>query len=318
MADEVGHMDSNECEGNESRIGCGRLNPAGVVSVSSVTNDDGTVTRVFTEKESFTNGNMVTEHLIETRMDVSGDGKVLGSKRNESARSYEILAASSSTPSKGFEGRHLVDDVRVEATVKIQACRRIDGGDGFKRLKDECEDTFTRAGAEYELGRWSAAAMAYSNLIVQVEKLERLDEGRKMAAAARIRAESAAKVQTEKAQPSAPTVVQVQLPQPDKEVVRREVKMSALLESAKEYAEKERWKECLATVNAVLELNPNNRDAKQLKWRAQNGIETANSPMFATPQNTLRGGRGANGLEPLNQDMPKDDWRHQQGTKFFK
>ena len=139
-----------------------------------------------------------------------------------------------------------------------------------------------------------------------------------MAAAARIRAESAAKVHAEKPTPPAPAVVQVQLPQPDKEVARREVKMSALLESAKEYAEKERWKECLAAVNAVLELNPNNRDAKQLKWRAQNGIETANSPMFATPQNTLRGGRGANGLEPLNQDMPKDDWRHQQGTQFFK
>ena len=216
------------------------------------------------------------------------------------------------------EDRHHVDDVRVEATVKIQACRRIDGGDGFKRLKDECEDTFTRAGAEYELGRWLAAATVYSNLIVQVEKLERLDEGRRMAAAARIRAESAAKVHAEKTTPPAPAVVQVQLPQPDKEVARREVKMSALLESAKEYAEKERWKECLAAVNAVLELNPNNKDAKQLKWRAQNGIETANSPMFATPQNTLRGGRGANGLEPLNQDMPKDDWRHQQGTKFFK
>lgn len=90
----------------------------------------------------------------------------------------------------------------------------------------------------------------------------------------------------------------------------------SLFQAAKGFAEKKRWRECLDTVNVILELDPNHRQAQQLKARAENGLETKDSPRVATPQNTLQGSRDANGLELLNQRNADDDWRHKK-SKFF-
>ena len=91
---------------------------------------------------------------------------------------------------------------------------------------------------------------------------------------------------------------------------------NSLFQAAKGFAEKKRWRECLDTVNVILELDPNHRQAQQLKARAENGLETKDSPRVATPQNTLQGSRDANGLELLNQRNADDAWRHKK-SKFF-
>ena len=91
---------------------------------------------------------------------------------------------------------------------------------------------------------------------------------------------------------------------------------NSLFQAARGFAEKKRWQECLDTVNVILELDPNHRQAQLLKARAENGLETKDSPRVATPQNTLQGSRDANGLELLNQRNADDDWRHKK-SKFF-
>jgi len=55
---------------------------------SIVTNDNGSVTRSFTECNVTTNGNMVTEHRRETRTTLDTEGNVLESSTSEYAQSY--------------------------------------------------------------------------------------------------------------------------------------------------------------------------------------------------------------------------------------
>lgn len=98
--------------------------------------------------------------------------------------------------------------------------------------------------------------------------------------------------------------------------LRQKTDVTAMIQTAKALAESKRWKECQLTVKAILELDPNNRQAERLRDRAENGLSTQNSPRAATPQNTLGGARGANGLEILNQRKADDDWRHPQSGYF--
>ena len=55
-----------------------------------VTNDNGTVSRTFTECSVATNGSMVTEHRRETRTTLDADGNMLESSTSEYAQSYAI------------------------------------------------------------------------------------------------------------------------------------------------------------------------------------------------------------------------------------
>ena len=60
-------------------------------TVSSVTtNDNGSVSRTFTESTVTTNGNMVTEHRRETRTNMDMDGNVLETSTSEYAQSYPV------------------------------------------------------------------------------------------------------------------------------------------------------------------------------------------------------------------------------------
>ena len=60
-------------------------------SESSVTtNDNGSVSRVFTESTVTTNGNMVTERRRETRTNMDMDGNVLETSTSEYAQSYPV------------------------------------------------------------------------------------------------------------------------------------------------------------------------------------------------------------------------------------
>jgi len=57
---------------------------------SVVTNDNGSVSRAFTECNVTTNGNMVTEHRRETRTTLDTDGNVLESSTSEYSQSYTV------------------------------------------------------------------------------------------------------------------------------------------------------------------------------------------------------------------------------------
>jgi len=60
-------------------------------TVSSVTtNDNGSVSRLFTESTVTTNGNMVTEHRRETRTNMDMEGNVLETSTSEYAQSYPV------------------------------------------------------------------------------------------------------------------------------------------------------------------------------------------------------------------------------------
>ena len=87
--------------------------------------------------------------------------------------------------------RPLVDAVRVEASVKIAACRRISDEDGFRKLKGECEDALARAVAEYEVEHWAASASAYTDVVERCESAIRLDEAREQAVSSRQKSEAA-------------------------------------------------------------------------------------------------------------------------------
>ena len=68
---------------------------------SVVTNDNGSVSRTFTECTVTTNGNMVTEHRRETRTTLDTDGNMLESSTSEYAQSYSVgdFGAASLKPS---------------------------------------------------------------------------------------------------------------------------------------------------------------------------------------------------------------------------
>ena len=57
---------------------------------SVVTNDNGSVSRTFTECTVTTNGSMVTEHRRETRTTLDGEGNMLESSTSEYAQSYSV------------------------------------------------------------------------------------------------------------------------------------------------------------------------------------------------------------------------------------
>ena len=66
-----------------------------------VTNDNGSVSRTFTECTVTTNGSMVTEHRRETRTTLDTDGNMLESSTSEYAQSYSVgdIGAASLKPS---------------------------------------------------------------------------------------------------------------------------------------------------------------------------------------------------------------------------
>ena len=68
---------------------------------SVVTNDNGSVSRTFTECTITTNGNMVTEHRRETRTTLDTEGNMLESSTSEYAQSYSVgdFGAASLKPS---------------------------------------------------------------------------------------------------------------------------------------------------------------------------------------------------------------------------
>lgn len=75
---------------------------------SIVTNDNGSVSRSFTECSVTTNGSMVTEHRRETRTTMDSDGNVLTTSTSEYAQSYSVgddgISSFSALPPKKESG----------------------------------------------------------------------------------------------------------------------------------------------------------------------------------------------------------------------
>ena len=67
---------------------CGNTSKQAASSV--VTNDNGSISRTFSESTVTTNGNMVTEYRRETSTNLDMDGNVLGTSTSEYAQSYPV------------------------------------------------------------------------------------------------------------------------------------------------------------------------------------------------------------------------------------
>ena len=77
--------------------GCGPANAGQASDTTSktsatqlTTNENGCVSRTFTESSVTTNGNLVTEHRRETRTNMDMDGNVLQTTTSEYAQSYSV------------------------------------------------------------------------------------------------------------------------------------------------------------------------------------------------------------------------------------
>ena len=85
---------------------------------SVVTNDNGSVSRSFTETSVTTNGNLVTERRRETRTTMDADGNMLATTTSEYAQSYPVGEAGLKglTPSIGDRGaaKGSVSDAKAE------------------------------------------------------------------------------------------------------------------------------------------------------------------------------------------------------------
>ena len=64
-----------------------------------------------------------------------------------------------------------VDAIYVEARVQMGACGRLDPSDGFKSRIEDCQKSFDFAGAQYDLGRWAEAALAFTNVVGECKTL---------------------------------------------------------------------------------------------------------------------------------------------------
>lgn len=87
---------------------------------SVVTNENGSVSRSFTEMTVTTNGNMVTEHRRETRTTLDADGNMLATTTSEYAQSYPVGDA-------GLKSLASPIHAKVDADAKVE--------DGFLGLK---------------------------------------------------------------------------------------------------------------------------------------------------------------------------------------
>ena len=73
------------------------------------TNENGSVSRIFTESTVTTNGNMVTEHRRETRTTLDADGNLLESSTSEYAQSYPVGDGEIASLSRRLEGSKPAD-----------------------------------------------------------------------------------------------------------------------------------------------------------------------------------------------------------------
>ena len=111
---------------------------------SIVTNDNGSVSRTFTECTVTTNGNMVTEHRRETRTTLDTDGNMLESSTSEYAQSYSVgdFGAASLKP---FIGAKVEKEAPAANTDSFLGLRFGEEFKGTNFVNDAEEPTLLRA-----------------------------------------------------------------------------------------------------------------------------------------------------------------------------
>ena len=98
-----------------------------------------------------------------------------------------------------------VDAIYVEARVQMGACGRLDPSDGFKSRIEDCRKSFDFAGAQYDLGRWAEAALAFTNVVGECKTIIEQSKARDTAkSAAEILAEAIKNSQSAGAKEYAP------------------------------------------------------------------------------------------------------------------
>ena len=102
--------------------GCGPANAGQASDTTSktsatqlTTNENGCVSRTFTESSVTTNGNLVTEHRRETRTTLDADGNMLESSTSEYAQSYPVGEEGMASFAKRVEQK---DDESPDAKVE--------------------------------------------------------------------------------------------------------------------------------------------------------------------------------------------------------
>ena len=111
---------------------------------SVVTNDNGSVSRTFTECTVTTNGNMVTEHRRETRTTLDTDGNMLESSTSEYAQSYSVgdVGMTSLRPSIGAKAEN---DAPVANADSFMGLKFGEEFKGTNFVNDAGEPTLLRA-----------------------------------------------------------------------------------------------------------------------------------------------------------------------------
>ena len=111
---------------------------------SIVTNENGSVSRTFTETTVSTNGSMVTEHRRETRTTLDGDGNLLATTTSEYAQSYPVgdtgMAPLSASVCSGGKG-----DVSTSDADSFMGLKFGEVFEGTNLVQDADEPTLLRA-----------------------------------------------------------------------------------------------------------------------------------------------------------------------------
>ena len=111
---------------------------------SVVTNDNGSVSRTFTECTVATNGSMVTEHRRETRTTLDADGNMLESSTSEYAQSYSV-GDLGMTPLKPSIGATAEKDAPAANSDSFLGLRFGEEFKGTNFVNDADEPTLLRA-----------------------------------------------------------------------------------------------------------------------------------------------------------------------------
>lgn len=109
-----------------------------------VTNDNGSVSRSFTECNVTTNGNMVTEHRRETRTTLDTEGNVLESSTSEYAQSYTVGDGGMASLSANIAASR-GEEKPVENADSFMGLKFGEVFDGTNLVSDAQEPTLLRA-----------------------------------------------------------------------------------------------------------------------------------------------------------------------------
>ncbi|MBR2839333.1 MAG: hypothetical protein IKE55_11145 [Kiritimatiellae bacterium] len=110
-----------------------------------VTNDNGSVSRTFTESTVATNGSMVTEHRRETRTTLDADGNLLESSTSEYAQSYSVGDGGMAPLSASINGAKGGQSGPQEAVDSFMGLKFGDEFKGTNFVNDADEPTLLRA-----------------------------------------------------------------------------------------------------------------------------------------------------------------------------